>query len=149
MDVPWNSGDLPSKIRGYPLQCPLEIRGPLEIRWRPLQNQGMSPGNWGTSPAKSGDVPWKSGDVPCKIRGCPLECPLEIRGRPLQNFRFRDFRFKIRFKTLWIDSDQKIFFDQNFLTLPFFHYFWTKNHVFWRLWDHKIFFRIKFFLPSF
>ena len=40
-----------------------------------------------------------------------------------KNFRFRDFRFKIRFKPFWIDSDQKIFFDQNFLPLSFFRYF--------------------------
>ena len=40
-----------------------------------------------------------------------------------KKFRFRDFRFKIRFETFRIDSDQKKFFDQNFLTLSFFHYF--------------------------
>ena len=44
-----------------------------------------------------------------------------------KNVRFRDFRFKIRFKTFWIDSDQKNFFDQHFLTLPFFHYFGKKT----------------------
>ena len=40
-----------------------------------------------------------------------------------KNFRFRNFRFKIRFKPFWIDSDQKKFFDQNFLPLSFFRYF--------------------------
>ena len=35
-------------------------------------------------------------------------------------FRNRDFRFKIRFRPLWIDYDQKNFFDQKFLSLPFF-----------------------------
>ena len=51
-----------------------------------------------------------------------------------KNFRFRDFRFKIRLKLFWIDSDQKIFFDQNFLPLSFFRYFGhfgrktTKSH---------------------
>merc|ERR1711954_239282 len=49
-------------------------------------------------------------------------------------FRFRDFRFKMRFKPFCIDSDQKKFFDQNFLPLSFFHYFGhfgrktTKSH---------------------
>ena len=49
-------------------------------------------------------------------------------------FWFRDFRFEIRFKPFWIDSDQKNFFDQNFLPLSFFHYFGhfgrktTKSH---------------------
>ena len=42
-----------------------------------------------------------------------------------KNFRFWDFCFKIRFKAFWIDSDQKNFFDQNFLTSSFFHYFWS------------------------
>ena len=37
-----------------------------------------------------------------------------------KNFRFRDFRLKIRFKTFWIDSDQKIFFDKIF---GLFHFF--------------------------
>ena len=36
-----------------------------------------------------------------------------------KNFRFQDFRFRIRIKTFWIDSDKKNF-DQNFLNLPFF-----------------------------
>ena len=36
---------------------------------------------------------------------------------------FRGSRFHIRFETFWIDSDQKVFFDPNFLTLSFFHYF--------------------------
>ena len=43
-----------------------------------------------------------------------------------KNFRFRDFRFKTRFKIFWIDSDQKTFFDQNFLTEPFFTIFGQK-----------------------
>ena len=51
-----------------------------------------------------------------------------------KNFRFWDFRLKIRFKLFWIDSDQKNFFDQNFLPLSFFRYFGhfgrktTKSH---------------------
>ena len=36
-----------------------------------------------------------------------------------KNFQNRDFRFKIRFRPSWIDSDQKIFFGQNFLSLLF------------------------------
>ena len=39
-----------------------------------------------------------------------------------KNFRFRDFQFKIRFKTFCIDYDQKKF-EQNFLTLTFFYHF--------------------------
>ena len=39
-------------------------------------------------------------------------------------FWFQDFWFKIRFETFWFDSDQNNFFDQNFSTLSFFHYFW-------------------------
>ena len=42
-----------------------------------------------------------------------------------KNFRFRDFRFKIRFETFRIEPDQKNV-GQNFLTLPFFHYFCQK-----------------------
>ena len=36
-----------------------------------------------------------------------------IKNVTWKKFRFRDFWFKIRFETLRIDSDQKIFFDQN------------------------------------
>ena len=39
-----------------------------------------------------------------------------------KNFRFWDFRFKLRFETFRIDSDQKKF-DKNFLTLSFFSLF--------------------------
>ena len=39
-----------------------------------------------------------------------------------KNFRFRDFWFKIRLVTFWIDSDQKKIFDQIFWLCHFFHY---------------------------
>ena len=53
-----------------------------------------------------------------------------------KKFRYRDFRFKIRFKTFWIDSDQ------NFLTKSFFDYFghlgkkWLSP---WKNFDFQIF----------
>ena len=37
-----------------------------------------------------------------------------------KNFRFRDFRFKIRFETFWIDSDQKKFSTKIFWLCLFF-----------------------------
>ena len=51
-----------------------------------------------------------------------------------KKFRLQDVRFKIRFETFWVDSEQKFFFDQNSLPLSFFHYFGyfgrktTKSH---------------------
>ena len=61
-----------------------------------------------------------------------------------KNFRFQDFRFKIRFKLFWINSDLKKF-DKNFLTLPFFHHFGQKmtkltaNKIRGKILDFKIF----------
>ena len=106
--------------------CPLEIRRcPLEIRGYPLRNQGMSPGNQRMSPRnvpwKSGDVLWKSGDVTLKLGEIRKigKVPTKIfllshffttltilaeNYRVPRNklhgkiFRFRDFRFKIRFE---------------------------------------------------
>ena len=43
-----------------------------------------------------------------------------------KNFRFRDFRFKIHFKTFCFDSDQKIF-RSKFSDLAIFSLFWPKN----------------------
>ena len=54
-----------------------------------------------------------------------------------KNFRFRDFWFKIRFETFRIDSDQKTFFDQNFLIFSFFHHFWPKKSRFLTFLDRK------------
>ena len=52
-----------------------------------------------------------------------------IKNVTWKKFRFRDFWFKIRFETLRIDSDQKIFFDQNSWLDHFslFWPFWPKN----------------------
>ena len=42
-----------------------------------------------------------------------------------KNYRFRDFRFRIRFETFWIDSEKKIFFRKFFRKfLIFFFDFW-------------------------
>ena len=41
-----------------------------------------------------------------------------------KNFPFRDFRFKIRFDTFWIDSDQKKLFRPNFFDFVIFLLFW-------------------------
>ena len=41
-----------------------------------------------------------------------------------KNFRFRDFRFKIRFETFWIDSDPKKF-STKILWLSHFSLFWA------------------------
>ena len=45
----------------------------------------------------------------------------------VKNFRFRDFHFKIRFKTFWIDSDQKNFWP-NFFDLVIFLK-WAKPYL--------------------
>ena len=62
-----------------------------------------------------------------------------------KNFRFRDFRFKIRFKTFWIDSDQKKF-RPKFFDFAIFCHFWPKNHVFWGFRVKIIFFKKIFHL---
>ena len=71
-----------------------------------------------------------------------------------KKLRFRDFRFKMRFKKFWIDSNEKKIFDQNFLTLPFFHYFGQKmtksqkeirNGKKFRFWDFRFKIRFKTF----
>ena len=74
------------------------------------------------------------------------------------NFRFWDFRFRIRFKTFWIDSDQ-FFFQPKLLTLPFFYDFrhfgqkMTKSQekiLHWKkispFWDFRFEIRFKTFL---
>ena len=56
-----------------------------------------------------------------------------------KNFRFWDFCFKIRFKAFWIDSDQKNFFDQIFLTVIFslFLPFWPKNDLVQKIYSRE------------
>ena len=50
------------------------------------------------------------------------QSPTKKKNYTGKNFRFRDFQFKIRLKTFWIDSDQKKF-RPKFFELIIFHYF--------------------------
>ena len=71
--------------------------------------------------------------------GTPFFEKMAMSSHNGKNFRFRDFRFKIRFGPFWIDYDQKKNFGQKFLSLPFFDQKWPKIEVFWRFLVEKFF----------
>ena len=73
-----------------------------------------------------------------------VQCPHKINHTG-KIFRFRDLRFKIRFKTFWIDSEQQN--RPKFFDLFIFSPFLAQKSRFWGFCAKKIFFK-KSFCPS-